>query len=143
MQRNSDFPRSWDFSAEPELVGRYREIREVTTADGPRALVELELESGEPVTVWLSAAALKRRFADELKLRARQGASDFDAGERVTIARGTEKRTSVSTGFSYWPYTVTFENAARRTAADLLLGDEPQAGDEHDDEGGPSDAIPF
>jgi hypothetical protein len=137
----SDYPRTWRFEHDGELDGRFREIREVTTADGPRALVELELVDGsEVVTLWLAAEALRRRFADELRLRVRSGASDFDPGERIRIRRGDAKRTSAS-GRDYWPFEVTFENAARRTAADVLLGDD----DGHDDdrEGAPDDAIPF
>ena len=132
-----DFPRTWDW-ADGELVGRYREIREVVTADGPRALVELELaDTGEVVTVWLSSSVLRRRFADELRLRAQQGASDFEPGELVTITRGTEKRTSAN-GFAYWPFTVVFASAAKRSAADVLLDHE------HDETGGEDDDhVPF
>jgi hypothetical protein len=137
--RTSDYPRTWDFSAEGELAGRYVELRQVQTSDGPRELVELELPEGERVTVWLSAQALRRRFADELRLRTRQGASDFEPGERISIARGAEMRTSAS-GFDYWPFEVVFERAAKRSAADVLLGDEPD--DEHAG-GDELDELPF
>lgn len=140
MESNSDFPRNWDFSAEPELVGHYCEIREVAFPDGSRQLVELELDSGERVTLWLSAAALRRNFVDELKARARNGASDFEVGERIKIVRGASKRTSAN-GFDYWPFTIEFQHAAKRSAADLLLGDESQAGDAS--QLSPDDDLPF
>jgi hypothetical protein len=129
----TDWPRTWNFDTESVLVGRFIELRRAETQDGPRALVELELEdiglpgAGERVTVWLSSAVLRRRFADELRRRARSGASDFEPGELVTIERGAEKRVGAS-GFSYWPFSVRFEHAAKESAAEILLGDEAQGG---------------
>src|SRR5262245_44809128 len=88
----SAFPRTWDWSQSGRLVGRYVEVREVTIADGPRQLIEFELEDGERVTVWLSAEVLRRQFVDELRLRLEAGRDDFETNERIEIERGVEKR---------------------------------------------------
>lgn len=139
----SAYPRSWDFSTDGELVAGYVETRSVATKDGPRALVELKVRgTNEPVTVWLSAAVLKSRFREELQRRVLQGQDDFSPGEEITIRRGKEKRPSAA-GSGYWPYTVTFEHAAKLSAKDVLLGDEDDVDDGGGVEGVGDDAIPF
>jgi hypothetical protein len=135
---SGDFPRTWDWNEDGELVGAYRETRLVTTKDGPRKLVEFKhVDTGEPVSVWLSAQVLKNKFVEELKRRVVQGRNDFEPGENIRISRG-EKRPS-QTGNGYWPFKVEFEFAAKLSAADVLLADEP----EDTDDTTTDDDVPF
>jgi hypothetical protein len=121
---DEDFPRSWDWAVDGELYGAYRELRVVETKLGPRPLVELKLvDSGEVVTVWLTAAVLHRKFAEELTRRLTQGAEDFQPGEKIRIRRG-EKRPAQSGNGSYWPFQVEFEFAAKLSAKEILLAEE-------------------
>ena len=61
MSTTGDYPRSWDFAEDGPLEGTYIETRRVETGDGPRAVVELELASGERVSLWLSAMNVQFR----------------------------------------------------------------------------------
>lgn len=135
---DSDYPRSWDWADDGELVGRYVETRSATIGDGTtQALIDFKLvETSEPVTVWLTPTVLCNRFAEELKRRIDSGKDDFEPGERIRIHRGSEKRPSTQ-GDGYWPFTVEFEFAHKPTAASILLADESSDSTE------PDDGLPF
>ena len=132
---DSDYPRSWDWPDDGELVGRYVETRSATIGDGTtQALIDFKLvETSEPVTVWLTPTVLRNRFAEELKRRIDAGKDDFEPGERIRIRRGSEKRPSTQ-GDGYWPFTVEFEFAHKPTAASILLADDAPTTDDAGDE---------
>jgi hypothetical protein len=120
------YPRAWRWDEDGLVVeGRYVRLDEGITDYGPVPIVVLDVE-GEQRSLWLSATALRSRFADELR---RRGDSDFERGERIRIERAREKKVS-STGRSYWPFAVAFLDSVPRTAAEILAVQDPPEGEE-------------
>jgi hypothetical protein len=110
------FPKYWNFDEHGlELVGEYVRTDEGPTSYGQRAIIILDVE-GEERALWLTQTALVNQFADELT---RRRARDFEPGERITVTRAAEKKTSAS-GNDYWPFRVTFHDAPHRDAAAIL-----------------------
>jgi hypothetical protein len=125
----SDFPRNWLFDEDGlEVEGRYVEITEGTTANGPCPIVVLNV-GGERRSVWLFHTAARNRFADEI---ARRKDGDLTQGELVSIRRGETKESAG--GRSYVSYTVRFPEAPKRSPKEILSEpDEPEE----------DDSIPF
>lgn len=61
--KSADFPDTWDFEDEPELVGKYLGSKEVGTKHGDRTVHQFELEDGTPVDAW-GASILNSRLED-------------------------------------------------------------------------------
>lgn len=116
------YPRSWKFGTDDPLElseGAYVSTTTAPSGYGETPIINLNV-AGEERAVWLATTVLREKFAEELR---RRGARDFDRGERITIRRSAEKKTS-GTGRPYWPYSVTFHDAPRQDAAALLgVGD--------------------
>jgi hypothetical protein len=135
-----DFPRTWNFDEDGDTIaGTFVELGEAPTAGyGYKPILTLDVD-GERRTVWVFHTSLSEKLRDELK---RRKAREFTVGERIAIKRG-ERKTSESTGRPYIPYKVTFPDAPKRSAADILmsatLGEEVPATDEDEEE----DGIPF
>jgi hypothetical protein len=142
MSTTSDRPRAWNWETDGAIEGGYVATREITTRDGRDvALIELKLaETRELIGVWLSPHVLRNAFAEELRKRIRQGKTDFEPGERITIKRGAAKVTSAS-GNDYWPFEVEFEFAASSSAKEILLGKGAESEQPASDFAG--DDIPF
>jgi hypothetical protein len=137
---NDSYPRSWSFDDDGETVeGTFVELGEAPTAGyGYKPILTLSVD-GESRTIWIFHQALAEKLRDEL---GRRKTRDFTVGERIKINR-SERKTSEATGRSYVPYRVSFPDAPKRTAADVLGGavdddDEPEAAAEEDD-----DVVPF
>ena len=78
----SDFPRNWLFDEDGlEVEGRYVEITEGTTANGPCPIVVLNVD-GERRSIWLFHAAVRNRFADEVARRTK----GVDGCQRLVFA---------------------------------------------------------
>ena len=90
--QDNGYPKSWKFGTDDplEVEGRYVSTTTAPSGYGEVAIINLDVE-GETRAVWLSTMVLKAQFADELR---RRGSRDFNQGERITIARSAEKRTS-------------------------------------------------
>jgi hypothetical protein len=122
----SDFPRNWLFDEDGlEVEGRYVEITEGTTANGPCPIVVLNVD-GERRSVWLFHTAVRNRFADEV---ARRKDGDLTQGELVSIRRGETKESAG--GRSYVSYAVRFPEAPKRSPKEILS--EPEQAPEPDD----------
>jgi hypothetical protein len=138
----SDYPRTWMWAEDgPVAEGNYVRADEGHTRDGTRVgILVLEI-ADEERALWTFEAAFRSKLADELR---RRGERDFEAGERIRVERGEEKRRSEQ-GFDYWPFSVEFGNARPRDAA-AIFGDnarpepepEPSLGTSRQD-----DDIPF
>jgi hypothetical protein len=128
-RHDSDFPRNWLFEEDGlEVEGRYVELTEGTTANGPCPIVVLNVD-GEHRSVWLFHTAVRRRFADEV---ARRMDGDLTQGELVVIHRGETKE---SAGGRSYSYTVRFPEAPKRSPKEILA--------EHDEAGHEADETPF
>jgi hypothetical protein len=109
------YPRAWRWDEDGLTVsGTYVRVDEAATEYGLKAMLVLRV-GNEEVAIWL-AQALRSQIAKELS---RRGSDDFEAGEAMTVTRGTEQKES-SAGRSYWPFTVTFADAPRRAVAEIL-----------------------
>lgn len=107
------------------------------TEYGQKAICVLSVD-GQERSLWLAQEALISKFRDELKRRA---AADFSPGERIIVEREAEKKESAA-GRRYWPFRVSFPEAPRRTASDLLgLTDVDESGEEERES--TDDDIPF
>jgi hypothetical protein len=112
----SQYPESWRWDTDgPEVAGAYIRMDSATTDYGRRAICVLDV-AGSERGVWLNETALVSKFRDELATRS---TGDFTVGERIEIKRGAEKVTSAN-GRNYWPYTVRFPGAPKRTASEIL-----------------------
>jgi hypothetical protein len=123
---DTDFPRTWRFDEDGlEVTGRYVEITEGTTANGPCPIVVLTVD-GERRSVWLFHTAVRNRFSDEI---GRRKDGDLTQGELVSIRRGETKESAG--GRSYVAYAVRFPEAPRRSPKEIL--GEPEQSPEPDD----------
>ena len=131
----SGFARAWRFDEDGDLrEGRYVRTEEGPTSYGSRPIVVVDV-GGEERAVWLTTTVLLGRFQGELS---RRKTRDFTVGERISISRGSEKKTSAS-GHDYWPFNVTFHDGPQRDAATILGGNADTAGPADEDE----DGVPF
>jgi hypothetical protein len=118
--QDSDFPRTWRFDKDGlEVSGRYVEIGEGTTANGPCPIVVLNAD-GEHRSIWLFHTAVRNRFADEV---ARRKDGDLTQGELVVIRQGETKESGG--GRSYVSYSVRFPEAPKRSPKEILGETEP------------------
>jgi hypothetical protein len=134
----TDFPAYWDW-ADGTLKGVYVRMESGPTEFGTRPILIVDV-NGVERSVWINAAALRSKLADELD---RRKARDLTPGEHIEIRRGAEMKTSAA-GREYWPFYVNFPDAPRSDAAGLLGLDD----DDTDDEPLPpaaaaDDDIPF
>lgn len=152
---DSTFPRDYKPAKDGDVEGKFVELRRATVADFKtgkpveKALVELELDDGELLTVWMDGV-IKSKFAEELRARIEQrGATTFEPGERIAIHY---KGMRVSrTGTKYHDFDPDFEfGVPKRSAADVLLdssksdeSEEPNGDDPESDEPEEDDSIPF
>lgn len=60
--KSADFPDTWNFDEEPELVGTYLGSKDVDTKHGSRTVHQFEVE-GQPVDAW-GASILNSRLED-------------------------------------------------------------------------------
>jgi hypothetical protein len=125
--QDNGYPKSWKFGTDDplEVEGRYVSTTTAPSGYGEVAIINLDVE-GETRAVWLSTMVLKAQFADELR---RRGSRDFNQGERITIARSAEKRTSEA-GKPYWAYVTRFLDAPHADAASVLGVDTNEVDDE-------------
>jgi hypothetical protein len=143
-----DYPRDWKFGEKSSddgltVTGAYRELRKASVENPDdrderidKIIVELELDDGEPVSVWLGEllrpGKLLNLFQAELERRVQLGRTDFEPGERITITRSREQRPSRTTGWQMWDWEVAFEHEAPpATPADLLCGTKAAAENVH------------
>ncbi len=109
-------PRSWLWSEDGSTItGTYVRMDTGPSDYGERAIIVLNVD-GEDRSLWLNETALVAKFRDEL---ARRTSGDFEPGERITASRGAAKVESAN-GRGYWPCPVTFHDAPRRSAAEIL-----------------------
>lgn len=124
MQQSSSesgYPVAWKFGSEDPLElaeGGYVSTTTAPSDYGDVPVVNLRV-NGEPRAIWCSTRVLREKFAEELR---RRGARDFEQGERITIRRGADKKTS-SNGKPYWPWVVVFHDAPKTDAASVLGAD--------------------
>lgn len=129
MDPNTETRRDWRWDEDGDLDAQYVELREVTVKNGPsagqtRLVFDFEVLDGETVSVW-ETAVLRSKFGAELRARRKP---DFEPGERITITPLGYKE---SANGRYRDFAVEFEHAApKRTAADLLGGDDAEEGDD-------------
>jgi hypothetical protein len=135
----SEYPARWDWKTDgPTVDGVYVETTEGHTVHGARAVLVVKI-GDTPRSIWVNEVPLQMRLRDELR---RRRAADFDAGERIVITRGTEKR-ETSNGYMAWPFRVKFPDQPKRAALDIIGGgDEPDAEPELPADT-PDDSIPF
>jgi hypothetical protein len=136
----ADFPAYWDWTDGP-VKGAYVRMESGPTEFGTRPILIVDV-NGVQRSVWINAAALRSKLAEELD---RRKARDLTPGEHIEIRRGAEMKTSVA-GREYWPFYVNFPDAPRSDAASLLGVDDDDSDD--DDEPLPpaaaaDDDIPF
>jgi hypothetical protein len=122
MSENSkslEHPQTWRWDEDGNTIdGGYVRMESANSEYGPRAIIILAV-AGAPNaerSLWLNETALQGKFRDELANRA---ASDFRIGERITVTKGTAK-VEGGNGRSYWPFTVVFHDAPKRSASELL-----------------------
>lgn len=118
----SPHPRSWRWDDDGRTIsGTYERVDSAESEYGRRAIVVINV-NGESRSLWLNETALASKFRDELASRA---ARDFTAGERITVTKGA-KKVEGGNGRAYWPFSVVFADAPKRSAAELLGVDAPQ-----------------
>jgi hypothetical protein len=140
-EASEQFPAYWSFDEHGlTLAGGYVRTDEGPTSYGQRAIVVFDVD-GQERALWLTQKALIGQFADEL---ARRQARNFAPGERITVTRGSEKKTSAG-GHQYWPFRVVFHDAPSRDAAAIFRSasdsDAPAAAATASTQG--DDDIPF
>jgi hypothetical protein len=134
----SRYPRSWSWAEDGKLEGGYVAFRTIETREGSVPALELKVRgTNEVVTVWLSAGVLRNELARELRKRPEH---DFTPGELITIERGKRKQRSAA-GYDYWPFTVTFEFAAKQRPLDVLAASKSEPAKPTNDNA--DDDIPF
>jgi hypothetical protein len=113
---DSAFPEFWEWDTDgDDLDGTYLGFTSIPTKMyGEKPAVILHVGK-EDRTVPLWAAALGNRFRDELE---RRPAGDLVVGERVLIRRGD--MVEGANGYSYRSYKVSFPDAPKRSAKDIL-----------------------
>src|SRR5829696_8026424 len=103
----SGFPRSWRWDEDGRRVeGTFVRMDRGPTEYGQRPIVVLDV-GGVERSVWLNTDVVKAKFRDEL---VRRGGRRFDVGERLSVERAAEKKTSAA-GRDYWPFWVKFPDA--------------------------------
>lgn len=136
QDRDSDFPRTWRFDEDGlRIAGTYVRMDEGPSEYGRKAICVL-LVDNEERSLWLAQEALISKFRDELERRAQ---ADFNPGEHVTVERAAEKKESAN-GRKYWPFRVSFPDAPKRSASEILGGETTE---DEDPEETPDDDVPF
>ena len=91
-----EYPQTLIIEPGQTLEGRFERLERGTTKDGePRAIAIMTIDGAER-SLWLHETALRAKFSE---LRP-------EPGELVAIHKGAEKRTSETSGRSYWPFRV-------------------------------------
>jgi len=139
MPDTLDYPETWRFDEDGlTAAGTYMRMDTGPSAYGQKPILVLEINS-QARSLWIVQEALRSRLADEL---ARRRAREFSVGERIEISRGAEKKLSENDR-EYWPFKVSFPDAPRQDAADLLGRTEPAAADSESAPLVVQDDIPF
>jgi hypothetical protein len=116
QDQDSDFPRTWLFDEDGlRIAGSYVRMDEGPSEYGRKAICVLNVD-GADRSLWLAQEALVSKFSDELE---RRKEPDFTLGEQIVVERGAEKKESAN-GRKYWPFRVSFPDAPRRSAREIL-----------------------
>lgn len=96
--KSADFPDTWDFDENPELVGTYLATKEVDTKHGKREVHQFNVD-GEDVDAW-GTAILNSRM------------KDIESGTDVKVVKTGDK--IKTKGGSAWEFKVFARRAAVR-----------------------------
>jgi hypothetical protein len=124
--------RDWNWDTDGALDGMYVETREVSIKNGPSAgqtklVFDFHIGLEDELVSAFETAVLRSKFRIELKARR---ASDFEPGERMKI---TPLGMKESANGKYRDFDVWYEHAApKKSAAELLAGDEHETADVDD-----------
>lgn len=114
------YPQAWIWKEHGLRVdGGFVRTDRASSEYGSSPIIVLDVDGVER-SVWLNVTALVSKFRDELR---RRKARRFEPGERITIQRAAEKKTSAA-GRDYWPFAVRFHDAPQMDDADVLEVDD-------------------
>jgi hypothetical protein len=122
----SNYPEALVLQPGDSVDGTFVRLERGTTRSGePRAIAVLKVDGVER-SLWLHETALRAKFRD----------LQPESGERITIAKGAEKKQSENGERSYWPFVV---EASDREPEQIGWDDHTLAGDAPEDD----DGVPF